>query len=668
MISMRYVMTRVCRNTHEARRFWGVCFVLSVLVWCASGSALAEETKEEVVSLEQIVVTGTKTDHTLKDVPVETVVISRKDIEAVNAENIMDVLGTIPGIHTANHEDIFGSYTWNARMGGLPFDSGYALVLIDGQRVMGCGASGGMGEYGIGLNQIPVSMIERIEVVKGPGSALYGSDAMTGVINIITKKIPGKPMGSAGMVYGRYDVKREKSDGAEEDALGSRVMNQAYVSYGDRITDTWGCLMYYNYEGADDLAQEPLNSERHSFMGKIDGRLSDRVNLALKYEAGEYDKTGNRAEDTWGLSAKTGIRLNDSNRFDLSAYTYVWEFTHGTPANLTHGYKVGDVGYNHGELQYTFDLAKRNTLTAGAEMLEQVIDYTILNSNGSLLTVDKTVDVNSFYIQDELKITPRFTVVAGARYDDHSTFGDEVNPKLSLMVKPMDNTTIRASAGRSFKSPTIRQLYYDIPYRHGAYYAQSNSYLKPEKAMGYSASVEQWFLDSRIMMNLGYSRNDVEDMVISVDTGTFYDGLPLMTYVNVNEASTQSFEFLAKFMISNMFSCALAYTYMDTENKATGKSLTYVPEHDFSLVPALSLLGGRLNLSATVSFSGKQYTNESNTGEIKESTTCDAKVKYALSPGAFLSFQADNLFDSAEGANDAWQVGRSYMAKLDLAF
>jgi outer membrane receptor for ferrienterochelin and colicins len=642
--------------------------VTAILIFLSGPPVRADgENGAEVVNLDEIVVTGTKTEHTLENVPVETVVLTKKDIEAVNAENIMDVLGTIPGIHTANHEDVFGTYTWNARMGGLPFDSGYALVLIDGQRVMGCGASGGMGDYGIGLNQVPVSMIERIEVVKGPGSALYGSDAVTGVINVITKKIPAKPTGSAGMSYGRYDVKRKNADGSEEHANGSRVMNQAYASYGDRITDRLGYLMYYSYEGSDDLAQDPVTDERHSFMGKIDGSLNDQVDLSLKYEAGEYDKTASRDENSRGLTAKAGIRLNRNHRFDVSAYTYVWNFIHGAPGSSS-GYKVGDVGYDHGEVQYTFDLENRNTLSAGVEVLRQDIDYTILNSNGSLVVVDENVDVNSLYLQDEYKAADWVTLVAGARYDDHSTFGDEVNPKFSLMLKPLKDTTVRASAGRSFKSPTIRQLYYSTPYRHSTYYAQSNPDLKPEKAVGYSASVEQGFFENRVVTSVGYSRNDVTDMVITVDTGTLYDGLPLMTYRNVNKAHTQSGELMVRAIVSKWFGFSLSYTYMDTENEETGAELTYVPKHDVSFVPSFALFGGRLNFSATLSYTGKQYINEDNTKKIDAGTTLDAKVKYALSPSASLSFEADNVFDSAKGVAGSWQVGRSYMAKLDLVF
>lgn len=637
-----------------------------VLAWC-SLPVFAEEDMGTVINLDQIVVTGTKTEHSLKDVPVTTLLVTREDIEALNAQNAMDILGTLPGIHTANHEDVFGTYTWNARMNGLSLNDGYALILIDGQRVMGCGASGGMGEYGIGVNQIPVSMIDRIEVVRGPGSALYGSDAMAGVINIITRKVPSAPSGTAGMAYGRYAVQRENEDGTEDEARGSRVMSQSYVTYGDKIAEGSGYLLSYSFEGADDIGEEPLGSERHSFMGKVDTALGELTDLSLKYEAGEYEKTDNRDEDTWGLSASADILPSPDHRFSLSAYTYSWQFTHGTPGG-EHGYKVGDVGFNHGEAQYTWSLQDKNTLTCGFDMLEQGIDYTILNSDGSLVVVDETVDVTSGYLQDELNIGQALTLVAGARFDDHSTFGSEVNPKFSLMAKPGENTTIRASAGKSFKSPTIRQLYYSTPYRHGGYYNQSNPDLNPEKAMGYSLDLEHWCLDNRVMLHAGVARNDVDDMVISEDTGALYNGLPLRIYRNVDEAYTQSVTVMVRARLSELFRLGLSYTYMDSENKDNGKNLTYTPDHAASLVPALALFENRLSLSTPVSYTGRQYTDTDNTSKIKEYATLDAKVVLAMSSKANLSFEADNVFDSAEGREGSWQVGRSYMAKIDLTF
>jgi len=638
-----------------------------ILAFFLTGSNSVAWTDEPVPTLDEIVVTGTRTPHTLQDVPVETVVITREDIERTNAQNIMDVLNDIPGIHTANHDDIFGTYTYVAKMRGLDFNSGYGLILIDGQRSMGCGQSGGMGEYGMGLNQIPVDMIERIEVVKGPGSALYGSDAMTGVINIITKKAPKEATGWAGGTYGWYDVKRENSDGSEEEAGGSRNLSQAYISYGDRISGRIGYILHYNYESADDITDEPLNSDRNSFLGKLDAELSESVDLFLKCELSDYKKTDNRDEDSYRLLAGIDLRLNEDHLLSLKGYTYNWDFTHGYPG-YSYGYKHGDVSYNQAEIQYTWYATDWGLLTAGGEVQEQGIDYIIENDDGSVVGVDEDVKTSSLYIQDEIILFNALTLVGGARYDDHSTFGNEVNPKFSLMYNLFEDTTFRASVGRSFKSPTIRQLYYSTPYRHGSYYAQSNPDLNPEKSIGYSASIEQWLFNRSIMINLGYFRNNVDDMVVIEDTGTLYNGLPLMLYKNVEKAWTQGIEFMCKTDLSDTFSASLSYTYTETENEETEKDLTYVPKHSASFSPAYEWEKYGLGLSATLSCIGKQYTNSSNTEHIDAATVLDAKICKHLFEKAKLSFEADNIFDFDEGREGRYHAGRAFAFKLDVTF
>jgi len=568
------------------------------------------------------VVTGTRTPHALKDVPVETVLINREDIEKTNAQNAMDILKNIPGIDTSVHDDVFGTYTWRAKMRGLNFDAGYGLILIDGQRAMGCGQSGGMGEYGTGLNQIPVDMIERIEVVKGPSSALYGSDAMAGVINIITKKTPKKATGSAGTSYGWYKVK-DKGETKPSDDGHSRNISKTYVSYGDKISDGLGYLLHYNYDSAEDIRDDPIKSDRHSFMGKLDAELSESIDLYLKCELSDYEKMDSRQEDSYRVSAGIDFRPTDNDFFSFKGYTYTWDFTHGYPGN-THGHKYGDVGYDQAEIQYTRYLSDWNVLTLGGEVQTQGIDYVIHNYRDGnwtgMVTVNESVDISSLYVQDEITLFEDFTLVAGLRYDDHSTFGSEVNPKLSLMYKLFEDTTFRASGGRAFKSPTLRQLYYDIPYRHGDYYCKSNPDLKPETAVGYSASVEQWLFNQQVMFNLGYFRTDVKDMVIREDTGITYDSLELKEYKNVEEAWTQGIEFMCRTYFAEDFSASLSYTYTDSENKETGKELTYTPKHVFSILPAYELEKYGLGTSATVSYIGKQYTNSDNTDEIDAQT------------------------------------------------
>ncbi len=643
---------------------------LSTIIAGATTTALADAAPDKTTAvLEEMVVTATRTPHALRDVPVETVVISRQDIERSNAQNAMDALKTVPGITSAVHDDVFGTYTWRAKMRGLSFNDGYGLILIDGQRVMGSGQSGGMGEYGIGLNQIPLEMIERIEVVKGPSSALYGSDAMAGVINIITKKSPDKATGRAGASYGWYNVKERNRNGSVEipsDDGQSRNTSQAYVSFGDRPLERLGYLINYNYESAEDIRQDPIKSERHSLMAKMDLAATDKLNFSLKGEVSDYEKTDNREEESYRISPGLEWQPTDDHFLAVKGYTYTWDFEHGYPG-FSHGHKLGDTGFDQAEVQYTWYINDQHTLTMGGELQQQSIDYTINNANGITVQVKEDVNTNSFYGQDEINLFDDWTLVAGLRYDDHSSFGGEVNPKLSLMYNLSEATVFRASAGRAFKSPTIRQLYYDAPYRHGDYYIMSNRNLEPEIGMGYSAGLEQWLWKDRLMTSLGLFRNEVEDMVIREDTGAIYDGLPLMSYQNIEEAVTQGVELLAKVNHQDL-SLTLAYTYTDSENKETGKALTYVPEHSFSLAPAYEWPSYGVGISGILTYTDKQYTGRENTPQIDGHAVVDARIYKDLGGKAKLSFLANNIFDSDKGDSGNYRSGRTLLVKMDVFF
>lgn len=648
-----------------------VLIPLCVLLGGATSSAMAEQSAPETSAmLKEVVVTATRTPHTLKDVPVETVVVTRQDMEQSNAQNAMDALKTVPGITSAVHDDVFGTYTWRAKMRGLNFNDGYGLILIDGQRVMGSGQSGGMGEYGIGLNQIPVEMIERIEVVKGPSSALYGSDAMAGVINVITRSTPEKASGRAGASYGWYTIKdKVNSDGSvskPSDDGQSRNASQAFLSFGDRPLERLGYLIHYDYESADDIRQDPITSDRHSLMAKIDLAVTDNLDFFLKGEASKYEKTDNREEDSHRLSAGLEWQPSADHFLAVKGYTYSWDFVHGYPG-YSYGFKHGDTGFDQMEIQYTWYASDQQTLTLGGETQQQGIDYIIDNDDGSSIRVEESVTTNSLYAQDEITFFDDLTLVAGARFDDHSNFGREVNPKLSLMYTLTDTTTLRASAGRAFKSPTIRQLYYDTPYRHGSYYVQSNRDLKPEIGMGYSAGVEQWFRNDHLMTSLSMFRNEIDDMVIREDTGTLFEGLPLMTYQNVEKANTQGVEFLTKFSQKD-FSLTLAYTYTASENKGTGKDLTYVPEHTLTLVPAYEWPGYGFGVSGVITYTSRQYTDSANTSEISGNTVVDTRIYKKLADRARLSLVVDNLFDSDKGDEGNYRSGRMLLVKMDISF
>ncbi len=645
---------------------------LLVLMFCQLGQVQAAERPEptgDMLELNEVVVTATKTPHTLKDVPIDTIVITANDIARSNAQNLVEVLGQVPGIITDVHDDIFGTYTWRASMQGLSFNDGYALILVDGQRMIGAGQSGGMGEYGIGLNQIPLSMIKRIEIVQGPGTALYGSDAVTGVINIITKGPSRHPTASAGASYGWYNVKSRHKNGITirpSDKDHYRNTSSAYVSLGDTPFDRLGYCLDYGYEKAEDIRQNPVDSYRHTVLGKLDFNLHQGLDLDLSSLLSHYEKTGYRQEDTWRIDAKMKFIPRDGQRIRLMGYMYKWEFDHGYPG-YAYGYKHGNQKNRQVEMQYDLAVADLQHLTVGGEYREQLLDYVIEGSSSNFIPVRKGIYVSSLYLQDEMGPFNKLTVVPGVRYDHHSVFGDELNPKLSLKLQASPGTTLRASAGRAFKSPTIRQLYYQAPYEHGSYFIMSNPDLNPEISWGYSASLEHRLLDDRVSLWISGFRNDIRDLVQRVDTNEDYQGKPLMTYKNVNSARTQGIECMIKARLAHLVRVSIDYTYTDSEDRDTHKELTYVPQHYLALNTSYYHPAFGAGISTNLHYTGKQYTNSKNTKAISDHAVVGLRLyKDLMNQRAKISLEADNIFGSSKGDRENFRMNRMYLVRLDL--
>lgn len=642
------------------------------------GPAWAAEQEKKTERLDEVVVTGTRTEHTLKDVPVETVVVTREDIERANAQTITDALKSIPGLTVSGNDDIFGSSSSRARLHGLSFNDGYGLVLIDGQRIHGSGQSGAHGEYAVGLNQIPISMIERIEVVKGPGSVLYGSDAVAGVVNIITRKVPKRPSGGAGAAYGWYEVKEQNRDGETQKAADDghhRNLSETYAYFGDQPYDRMGYLINYAHESGESNGQEPVESKRDSVMGKVDVKLTDPLNLWLKGEASNYARGGisTSEEDSYRLAAGLTFKPDDKHDLQFKGYHYIDDFD----AESSSSHRRGEIGYDQMEAQYSHKLGGKQLITAGAEFQRQGIDYLIDNytiENETIVrttrtTVKEDVDTISLYFQDELTLWGNVTLVPGLRYDDHSTFGDAFNPKFSCMYRPLKATTFRASVGKSFKSPTIRQLYYDVPFYHSPFYIQSNPDLDPETAIGYSAGVEQWLYDGAVILSATYFRNDITDMVVSeIAEERMPDGAELRIYRNVEEAMSQGIETTAYMQLGDAFLLTAAYTYTDSEDKDSGNQLTYTPEHEFSLSPAYEMLPLGIGVSANFTYVSKQYSDADNIYPVDDHCVVDAKIYKILANQAKLSLQADNIFESDKGSERYHREGRTITLKLDFDF
>lgn len=614
----------------------------------SAGSTEGDEKK--AFNMDEIVITGTKTPHALKDVPVQTVVITQEDISKSSSQTISDVLRSVPGLFIVS-EDIPGVTSWRSKLRGLDFNSGYGLILVNGQRVKG----GGMGEYGYGVNQIPLSAIQRIEVIKGPGSVLYGSDAMGGVVNIITKPCPDEPVFGVELGAGSYATRTASTyAGTSIDNLGLFInasMNEADVGA-------------FGYNSSRD---EEYDSKRIDT--RLTYRFNDRLNGDLILAADDEErtrqyKTQDTLRHTWDkryrIAPKFDLTIDETSSATLSGYYYKWNMNAMESGEDSSGYTptVGDMFYYEAEAKYTKALNDRYQLILGTEFLQEKLDYNM---------ADESINTVSGYTQIEAELLDTFTLVLGLRFDDHERYGSYISPKLSFMYRPFETTTIRGSAGKGFKSPTIRQLYYTELYQHGTYWYRSNPDLEAETSWGYSLGVEQG-IGEGLLFDLTFFRNDIKDKVINIDTGEYEDGLPITTYQNVSNAYTQGIEFSLKAILAKGLTGNLSYAFTDTEDEETGKELTYVPTNNVTAGMEYTYLPFDLTCSATIQYADEMYTDSDNTSKTDDYTLVDFKVSKRFMNNYTVSFEGNNVFDSDYGQPDSDWLGATYLVrfKVDL--
>ena len=601
--------------------------ILILVVLLLFTSTAFAENQEKDAKLEEIVVTATKTPHTLEDVPVETTLITKEEIENSDAKNVSEILRNIPGFYIQG-ENVPGSSAWRSSLRGFSFDSGYGLILINGERVLG----GAMGEYGISLNQIPIDMIERIEIVKGPASVLYGSDAMAGVVNIITKPVPETPLFTVSGGYGSYDT------------------SSANIAYGQKI-NKFGFLVSAQRETAE---RGRYGASEDDFRGeyvltKLSYDISEKALLSLGINYDHLQWTYQNDEKL-RFSPAFEILLPDTSVLKIKGYWYRLNMDSFSPGYTR---RFGDISYTQAEVQYTKPIGNTQLVTAGGEYLQRDINASF---------ADKRDTFQSLYLQDEINLKP-FDIVIGGRLDDNSLYGAELNPKASVLWEAAANTRIRASIGRAFKSPTIRQLY--VSFKHGNWWNKPNEDLDPEVSWGYSAGIEHRVFKG-LSANLSVFRNDVKDIIVAVDTSEEINGTPVRTWKNVRKAYTQGAELGIKASVLDNLLVNLGYTYLDTENKETEKELPYNPHHTASIGIDYELKPWRMSFHWITNYISGVYTDEANTKKIKDYSLSNLRSIKEITKDISVSLDLDNIFESDYGEPDKEWLGRVIFGKLTI--
>lgn len=608
-------MKKVITNLSTAVLVMGQVF-LGYSAGGAVESTSLETKKMSEFNLDKMVISATKTEHRLGDVPVSMDVITAEDMLLKGAKTVHDALRGIPGISIGKNSGSWGD-KGEVSLQGL--DAAYTLVLVDGQKMIG----GHGGSFD--LTNIPVEIVERIEVVKGAASALYGSDALGGVVNIITKAPP------------------EKATASISATLGSRN-TQIYEAFAGATIEGVGIQANYTHRESDGVNKE------------TDEYVEDMVQAAFAYKFLPDMKLTLKPNYT-----KTRIVPDERDQEYVGGnLLYDWKPTRdskvvfrGSMLRYIHKTDSESTDYNatetEAELMYSRRLFSNYTLTGG-----YVYNTRTNDDRAKGYTADQTL--NSGYLQAEAKVR-MVTLVAGVRVDSHDLWGTETNPKGSVMVDIIDGLKARASVGTSFKAPSLVELYAD-DWRMGPFSVQANPELKPEKALSYQAGLE-YVLGKYLLTKASYFRNDMEDMIGYTTTRM---GPPPwdMNWINIDEAMTQGVEASLKSQLFDGLDINLGYTYLLTENKETGMALTYKPKHKLEAEIAYLIPYIDLRVALEAEYVGERFEDDENEDKLGEYTLYHLTLSHDVAGKGNAFVRVENLSNEND-IEDEYDVDGAYI-------
>lgn len=550
---------------------------MALCVLCAHGQEVGD-------TLTEVVVTATGTHYRLKDVPVQTEVISRRDLEAYGGRSLEEILGGLAASFAFNEDDM-GS---QMQMNGLGND--YILILVDGKRLHG--DNGGQNDLGL----IDPARIERIEIVKGAASALYGSDAIAGVINIITRK-PADGFSleneTRGGSYG--DLRQHNAVGFAHDGRFTTYTNVHYrrtdgwqntsvedpAQIGGRvITDSRNKTVNANHlwQVAQRLSWRPADGMELWADGMLYHKRICRPNG--KYAVADvhgydlsYDDAAAAAGWTWAVGQ---ARLSADVNWNRHGYYYDytsqqgWLVESGLKNPPYYIYYDGDRALQAdqrrtmAQLKGIVELPAGHRLSAGYDFRHDWLKAPLR------IDADRATDwTQALYAQDEWKPLAWLNLTAGLRLDQNRQFGLHLTPKLSAMVS-LGAVKLRAQWAQGFKSPTPKEQHYRyVRDMGGVRLYLGNTGLKPQRSNYVSASAE--YTAGRLNASLTGYYNKVERMICLVTIPATqapgalilqYDPAFVRQYQNLTDAYTTGMDVNVKYALTRELTLTGSYSYL----------------------------------------------------------------------------------------------------------
>ena len=639
-------------------------------------AASAQSTQDGALLLDPIVITATSGERFLKDAPASVTVVTGKELRERPVQDLASAVEATPGIQLTG----LGLGRRGISIRGMQPD--HSLILVDGMRINGSASAIQHSDYELGW--VPAEAIERVEVVRGPMSSLYGSEALGGVVNIITRDATDQWRGS----FSALGTLTEHGRGGNGYATG-------FYAGGPLVPGVLGLNLWGAFQGRTELP-DPANpalsllTDQKAFTGNA--RLSwtpdAQQRIDFSYGAGREERWRNIAgaatrppappapdyrsqDDVW----RQRISLAHEGEWDWGS-SRVRLYSAILDRDNTRDDGRAPAGPHRfvdtvGDAQLSFSPVAGHKITLGAEARHEWLKDPSVNATGK---ADQTH--YAAFVQDEIAFADRWELVVGSRFDHHQEFGLHASPRAYLLHRFDDALTFKAGIGAGFKAPTLKQLspgYRGEGCNRGCIVVGDPS-LEPETNLSFEAGLEysQGIWSARAMV----FQNDLENLLEIYNTGRV-EGLPIYSYRNVNKARIRGVELGGGVELPGDLRLDANYTYLDPVDRTTGLRLLERSRHAFNATLGWSPLEG-LTTSLRLQYLGPQDYTVTAAGGIQRRRErpgymlVSAYGDYAVNERVSLQFGVENItdvrVDADAGANAFVDEGRRYFLGVRTTF
>lgn len=575
---------------HKRKKYFLTLAVITALMNTSyAGVAAAEEADSqqavEQVQTRDVVVTASRTEQLVKEAPAAVEVITREDLDKMGAENLAQALQLAIGIDVSENGMVGNSVAIRGAK------SNQTLIMVDGMRIRTENTDQTANNYE--LQRVNMADVERIEIVRGATSSLYGADAMGGVINIITKT-PDKASQS---VFADYTTKQADAGfRVATGQLGKWASSFSYKRSDVHHLDINGSGTQYGTKDYFNVKTKYKIDDKKSLSFFLD-YMNEDLYLDSDFTSYDHDRT------KFGLSYDG---KDKKGKYQLRVNYSIFNKDQNTRKNgILTGWDEMKFRTLTLDGQRSYQLNDEHLLTIGGEIRKEKYEGTRIGSGGdNVHTVtregisqkysEKSTTYYAAYIQDEWQVEENWLMIPSIRFDHNSAFGNKVTYKLGNTYKLSDNTRLKFNIGTAYRAPTEAELYMNwthTPVSTPAFnmnvYVTGNPNLKPETSYNFDFGLEAESKSGRSSGKLTYFHSKFDDLINSQSTTTRGSGFPVTVnvvsqYVNVDSAEIQGAEAEFKQKLGKNFTLRSTYTYTDAKD-GYGARLEGRDRHKLSL-------------------------------------------------------------------------------------